>query len=684
MKALLSRGRIRTRIAVAVLVPILGLLAFAVLQSARSYQAMTEASRLQEVAGVAPAVSAVVHELQKERGATAGFLAARSDEFRTLLDNQRRLSDKAITTLLAQFQILAADTDDRVLRDQVTKDVARLGDLAATRRAVDGGGIETPAAIGWYTATIAGNLDVIARMAAVSTNAGVTRSVAAYVAYLQAKERAGIERATGAAGFGAGAFNPALHERFVALIGAQGAFLATFQAFAEDGWKTAAAAVADSPAAKDVERMRRVGIESMGAATTGIEGPAWFKAATARIDLMKGVEDTIAADLTGRLAGLSAVARNTFAATLAVSVALLAVTLVLVTVIVRGIVGPVRALTDEMKRLADGDTSMVPAGLDREDEVGDMARAVEVFRDHMIRADQLAADQRREQEARAARAAHIEALTADFDSAVSALLDTVAGAANELETTAESMSAIAEETSRQAVAVSAAAEEASANVETVAASAEELHASSAEIGRRVTESSEVSRRAAAQAEETATVVSHLSDSAQKIGEVVGLIADIADQTNLLALNATIEAARAGDAGKGFAVVASEVKQLAGQTAKATEDISRQITDVQSATTHAVEAIGAIGGMVREVDHAASAIASAVEEQNAATAEIARNIAQASQGAGDVSANIGGVTAAASEAGQAASGVLHASERLTRDSGALRETVRRFLMEVRAA
>lgn len=684
MKALLSRGRIRTRIAVAVLVPILGLLAFAVLQSTRSYQAMTEASRLQEVAGVAPAVSAVVHELQKERGATAGFLAARSDEFRTLLDNQRRLSDKAIAALLPQFQTLAADTDDSVLRGQVSKDVARLGELAATRRAVDGGSIETPAAIGWYTATIAGNLDVIARMAAVSTNAGVTRGVAAYVAYLQAKERAGIERATGAAGFGAGAFNSALHERFVSLIGAQAAFLATFQSFAEDGWKTAAAAVADSAAAKDVERMRRVGVESMGAATTGVEGPAWFKAATARIDLMKGVEDTIAADLTGRLAGLSAVARNTFTATLAVSVVLVAVTLVLVTVIVRGIVGPVRALTTEMMRLAEGDTSMVPAGLDRSDEVGDMARAVEVFRDHMIRADRLAEEQRREQEARAARAARIESLTADFDSAVSALLDTVAGAANELETTAESMSAIAEETSRQAIAVSAAAEQASANVETVAASAEELHASSAEIGRRVTESSEVSRRAATQAEETATVVSHLSDSAQKIGEVVGLIADIADQTNLLALNATIEAARAGDAGKGFAVVASEVKQLAGQTAKATEDISRQITAVQSATSQAVQAISAIGGMVREVDHAASAIASAVEEQNAATAEIARNIAQASQGAGDVSANIGGVTTAASEAGQAASGVLHASERLTRDSGTLRETVRRFLMEVRAA
>lgn len=684
MKAILSRGKIRTRIAVAVLVPILGLLTFAVMQSSRSYQAMSEAAVLQDVAGVAPAISAVVHELQKERGATAGFLASRDDAFRKLLDDQRRLSDAALASLSPHLDALAGETGDATLLAMLRKDMQRLGEIGSTRRAVDGGAIQTADAIRWYTGTIAGNLDVIARMGTISTNARVTGNVAAYVAYLQAKERAGIERATGAAGFGAGAFSPALYERFLGLIGAQAAFLASFESFAEADWKAAAAEVAESSAAKDVERMRRVGIESMGGATTGVEGPEWFKAATARIDLMKGVEDTIATDLTATLARLSAAARNAFVATLVASLVLMAVTLVLVTVIVGGIVGPVRALTEEMTRLADGDTSMVPAGLDRTDEVGDMARAVEVFRDHMIRAEELAEEQRRAQEARAIRAAHIEALTGTFDSAVSALLDTVAGAATDLENTAESMSAIAEETSRQAIAVSAAAEQASANVETVAASAEELHASSSEIGRRVTDSSAVTRRAAAQADETAGIVSHLSESAQKIGEVVGLIADIADQTNLLALNATIEAARAGDAGKGFAVVASEVKQLAGQTAKATEDISRQIAEVQAATGKAVDAIAAIGSMVREVDHAAAAIASAVEEQNAATAEIARNIAQASQGAGDVSANIGGVTAAASEAGQAASGVLHASERLTRDSDSLRETVRRFLADVRAA
>ncbi len=684
MLSLMSRGRIRTRIAVAVLVPILGLLVFAAMQLNRSYQGMMETAALRQVSGVAPAISAVVHELQKERGATSGYLASRDDTFRTLLDDQRRLSDGALAALRLHLTELRSASADRVLLAQVDTLDRRLGELATTRGGADDGTTDVPSVIAWYTATIAANLEVIGRMGVVSTNAEVTRGVAAYVGWLQAKERAGIERATGSAGFGAGAFAPALHERFIALQGAQQAFIATFETFATDAWREAATAVARNPVTQEVDRMRRVGVESMGGSTAGVEAPVWFKTTTARIDLMKQVEDRIAADLIAQLEYLAATARTGFTVTLLVSLGFIAATLVLVTVIVRGIVGPVRALTQEMASLAEGDTSMVPAGLDRTDEVGDMARAVEVFRDHMIRADRLAEEQREAQEARAARAAHIETLTADFDRVVSSLLDTVAAAAGDLESTAETMSAIAEETSRQALAVSAAAEEASVNVETVAASAEELHASSTEIGRRVTESSSVTRKAAAQAEETAGVVSRLAESAQKIGEVVSLIADIADQTNLLALNATIEAARAGDAGKGFAVVASEVKALAGQTAKATEDISRQIADVQTATGHAVEAIAAIGDMVRDVDHAASAIASAVEEQNAATAEIARNIGQASAGANDVSSNIGGVTSAAGEAGKAAGGVLHASERLTRDSTQLRETVRRFLADVRSA
>ena len=353
--------------------------------------------------------------------------------------------------------------------------------------------------------------------------------------------------------------------------------------------------------------------------------------------------------------------------------------------IARGIANPVIDMTGAMGRLAEGDLEVHIPAQDKTDEIGDMSKAVQVFKDNALRTKEMEAEQEEaKRRAEEEKCAAMMKLADEFEASVGGVVQAVSSAATELQSSAETMSSIAEETNTQATTVAAASEQASANVETVASAAEELSSSITEISRQVSQSSQVAGRAVQQAKDTHDTVQGLVEAAQKIGEVVSLITDIAEQTNLLALNATIEAARAGDAGKGFAVVASEVKNLANQTARATEEISAQITAVQEQTQSAADAIEAVGKVIGEIDEIASAIAAAVEEQGAATGEIARNVEQAAQGTQEVSANIAGVTQAAGDAGSASGQVLSAAGELSHNSETLKLEVQKFLDQVRSA
>jgi methyl-accepting chemotaxis protein len=346
---------------------------------------------------------------------------------------------------------------------------------------------------------------------------------------------------------------------------------------------------------------------------------------------------------------------------------------------------PIQRITVDMSVLAKGDTSVAISGVERLDEVGRMAQAVQVFKTNAIEVERLKSEQevvsRRNAEQ---RKADMIRLADDFESAVGQVIGTVSSASAQLETAATTLTSTAERSQRMATTVAAASEEASTNVQSVASATEEMASSVGEISRQVQESARMAGDAVGQARATTDRVSELSRAAARIGDVVELINTIAGQTNLLALNATIEAARAGEAGRGFAVVASEVKALAEQTAKATGEIGTQIAGIQAATNDSVGAIKEISSTIERLSEISSAIAAAVEEQGAATQEIARNVQQAAQGTQQVSSNITDVQQGATETGTASSQVLSAAQMLSNDSTRLKTEVGKFLTNVRAA
>ena len=416
-----------------------------------------------------------------------------------------------------------------------------------------------------------------------------------------------------------------------------------------------------------------------------VEGKAYLDRVTAAINTILTLTHDMgeAADAAANAdAGASSSWALTATAALGLGLAICAISLWFV---LWRVCRPIRLITQVMDRLAGGDKSVSVVGTERRDEIGAMAKAVQVFKDNAV-----AMDRMREEQAEAERRAEREKreallrLADGFEASVAGVVGTVSTAASRMETTAQSMSSTAEAGNERANTLASAAEQASANVQTVASAAEELSASISEISRQVAKASNMTSEAAEKGRQTDETVQGLANAAQRISDVVKLIEDIANQTNLLALNATIEAARAGEAGKGFSVVASEVKNLANQTGKATEDIRVQIGAIQGEVQHAVDAIRGISQTVTDINGISTSIAAAMEQQGAATQEIARNVQQAAAGTQQVSENVAGVTTAAGETGTAAAQMLGSASALSKEFTALRGEVDKFLATIRAA
>ncbi|WP_366658550.1 HAMP domain-containing methyl-accepting chemotaxis protein [Fodinicurvata sp. EGI_FJ10296] len=349
-----------------------------------------------------------------------------------------------------------------------------------------------------------------------------------------------------------------------------------------------------------------------------------------------------------------------------------------------GIVAPLNQMIVAMKGLAAGNLETTVRGETRRDEIGDIARALAVFKRGAQDQQTMVEAQHAEAQRKEERAAEVKVLTQTFETEVEEAMQTLASAAEELETTARSMANTADTTSSQAETVAAASTQATANVQTVASATEELTASIEEIGQQVAKTSSIAERADDQADTASTRVTDLRTSAEKIGEIVTLISDIAEQINLLALNATIEAARAGEAGKGFAIVAQEVKQLARQTAQATDDIRARVGDMQNGVEDTGPAIRAITETIRELNEISTAVAASGEQQSAATQEISRNIQEAAHGTQQVADNVDGLKCVSQDTASAAEQVASTANGVATRSEALKRQITAYIKEMQAA
>jgi hemerythrin-like metal-binding protein len=674
----LDHFKLSVRIAALAIIPLIAMIYFAGSTVLEKQATVTEMGKIEKISAMAGTFSNFVHELQKERGASAGFLGSKGTAFADQVESQRKNTDTKHQPLPEALML----GETLGLKDEIAQIKKNLVRLADIRKQVDDQSISVSDEVNYYSALNANLLDAISAMSKISSELSISNQVSNFVNFLQSKERAGIERAKGSVGFSKGEFSAPLLKDFISLIAIQDTYMAVSKSFSTPETLEFMDKTISGDIVKTVDDMRKVALESqISHSMNGITGPQWFDAITKKINLLKQVEDYMSKNLLQRAQDIKASAQMSFLFLLIISITLAIAIVVFAYILIHSVVAPLKLLRMSIERLEQGHTETMIAGRHKSDELGEMARAIQSFKESIIRNNMESAKLGIEQSIRERTNVRRQDLTELFKGNVASVLESVASTAVQLEANAQSMS-LANNTSRsQSATVASAATQATANVETVAAAAEELSSSIQEISRQVAHSTDISNSATHTANEAQQTIEGLASGASKIGEVVSMITNIAEQTNLLALNATIEAARAGEAGKGFAVVASEVKNLANQTAKATEDITIQITNIQIETQKAVQAIAGVTKTIIEMNEVTNSISHSVDQQGAATQEISTNVNEAATGTRDVSNNIEGVALSVEETSRLSDEVLNSAKVVSENTNNLRQQIDHFLKGV---
>ncbi|WP_417790054.1 nitrate- and nitrite sensing domain-containing protein [Terasakiella pusilla] len=677
----LDRFRISTRIAALAIIPVIALFFVAGSQVLEKYNTVDEMDKIEQLSEMAGVFSNLVHELQKERGSSAGFLGSKGAAFGDKVIAQRKLTDQKYTPVpdaLQLGELLGLQKETAAIRK-------RLDQLADVRKRVDAQTISVAEEVAYYSDLNADLLNSIAVMSKISNELSLSNRISAFVNFLQSKERAGIERAKGSVGYGSGSFPPALLKDYISLIAIQDTYMNVARSYADEATVAFMDKTISGPAVDDVNRMRTIAITSP---TTndlqGITGPQWFDTITQKINLLKKVEDQMGQDLVQSATATRSAAKTAFTTMLAVTILIALFIIGFAWILIHSIANPLKKIRGSIELLEQGHTETIIAGRHKQDELGEMARAIQNFKEALIRQNMDQAKQGIERSVRERTSLRRQDITDHFRETVADALKNMRSAADHLESNAEAMSGATETSRTQSTMVASAAAQATSNVETVASAAEELSSSIQEITRQVNHSSVIAQNATRSAQDAQHTIEGLARGAEKIGEVVSMITSIAEQTNLLALNATIEAARAGEAGKGFAVVASEVKNLANQTAKATEEITTQITSIQDDTGRAVEAIAGVTRTIEEMNEVTASVTESVDQQGAATQEISTNVNEAATGTRDVSNNIEGVAQANEETGRLSGEVFNSAKQVSDSANKLRTEIDTFLEEVAKA
>jgi methyl-accepting chemotaxis protein len=659
--------KLGTRLMLVMLIPVIALLIVSAVVVTDRFAMVRAAERLHTLASVAPTFSALVHEMQKERGMSAGFIGSKGTEFAAELKTQRADVDAKLVLLQAALKSFPAESYGEAFKGGLKASDDALAQLSATRQNIDKLQLTGPESAGYYTRTITSLLGVIERMIPLSSEGKLTSAIVAYTSLLKAKEAMGLERATGTGSFSSGKFEPAIYNRYVELAAAQTTLFGVFN--------SAAAAVPahidmlkqiqSSPSVQKVVEMRKVAYQApWGGSLASVDGKSWFGAITEVINLLKGVEDRLSTDLLRDLDELRSTARSALWFQILATGCLLIFSIIFTSIVVRSITTPLKVITNAMGILSQGRLDVeIPQDMrDGTSEIAVIAQATESWRSNAeerlkMRVERDEADRRQREENRN----HLLGLANELESKVSSIADLVLANAESILVSSEQMGGRLEKSTSGSVEVAQASEQARGSAEMVAAASQELSSSISEIAQRVEQSSAIASKAVDEAREADQSIGGLKLAAGEIGEVIVLINDIASQTNLLALNATIEAARAGEAGKGFAVVANEVKHLANQTAKATSDIQGKVEKIQGEVDEAVSSIRRIMETIEGMNAYISGIAAAIEEQTATTRDIAKNINDVSDQATHVRKSVSQTTKASSVSYAAAIEVMWAAK-----------------------